>query len=89
MMKKLIFIIPLVIQLAVLGRGIVRSFIKIEKLEKEKKEEKEIEKKLQDFIVKYDNKIKDIDNSYTREEIARNKLQMILPGEKIYRLIEK
>lgn len=88
-MRKLILIIPLVIQFAIVGRGIIRSFIKIEKLEKEKKEQIETKQKLQEFVLKYDDKIKHMDNSYNREEIARNKLQMVLPGEKIYRLIEK
>ncbi|WP_403559390.1 septum formation initiator family protein [Cetobacterium somerae ATCC BAA-474] len=32
--------------------------------------------------------IENINNPFYREKVARNQLQMVLPGEKIYRLIE-
>ncbi|MGL4785809.1 MAG: septum formation initiator family protein, partial [Cetobacterium sp.] len=45
-------------------------------------------KEIESLIVRYDEMIENINNPFYREKVARNQLQMVLPGEKIYRLIE-
>ncbi|MGL5917984.1 MAG: septum formation initiator family protein [Cetobacterium sp.] len=87
-MKNLFLIIPLVMHFAFIGQNIFRSFIKIDKLKIENELKIKHKKELQNLIVKYDLMIEDVNNPFYREQIARNQLQMVLPGEKIYRLIE-
>nr|WP_307775529.1 septum formation initiator family protein [uncultured Cetobacterium sp.] len=87
-MKKLFWIIPLVIHIAFLGQNMFRSFVKIDKLKNEQNIKLRQKEKIEDTIKEYDGMIEKINDPFYREKIARNKLQMVLPGEKIYRLIE-
>lgn len=65
-----------------------RSYIKIKKLNKNliilKKEKRE----LLDSINTYNEDIKKLKIEYYKEEIARNQLKMIKPGEQIYKVIK-
>ncbi|MEG0136451.1 MAG: septum formation initiator family protein [Cetobacterium sp.] len=87
-MKKILWILPLAIHFAFLGQNMFRSFVKIDKLKTEQKLKIKQKKDIEDIIAKYDVMIQDINDPFYREQIARNQLQMVLPGEKIYRLIE-
>jgi cell division protein FtsB len=87
-MKNLFLIIPLAIHFAFLGQNIFRSFVKIDKLKIEYEIKLKHKKDIENLIDRYDGMIKDINNTFYREKVARNQLQMVLPGEKIYRLIE-
>ncbi|MEG0069495.1 septum formation initiator family protein [Cetobacterium sp.] len=87
-MKKILWILPLAIHFAFLGQNMFRSFVKIDKLKTEQKLKIKQKKDIEDIIAKYDIMIQDINDPFYREQIARNQLQMVLPGEKIYRLIE-
>ncbi|MGL4642484.1 MAG: septum formation initiator family protein [Cetobacterium sp.] len=78
----------MVIHFAFLGQNIFRSFVKIDKLKIEQEIKLKKKKEIESLIVKYDEMIEDINNPFYRERVARNQLQMVLPGEKIYRLIE-
>ncbi|MGL4898187.1 MAG: septum formation initiator family protein, partial [Cetobacterium sp.] len=81
-------IVPLVIHFAFLGQNIFRSFVKIDKLKMEQEIKIKQKKEIESLIVRYDEMIENINNPFYREKVARNQLQMVLPGEKIYRLIE-
>ncbi|MDX8335763.1 MULTISPECIES: septum formation initiator family protein [Cetobacterium] len=87
-MKNLLWIVPLVIHFAFLGQNIFRSFVKIDKLKIEQEIKAKQKKDIENLIVKYDEMIENINDQYYREKVARNQLQMVLPGEQIYRLIE-
>ncbi|MBC2851437.1 septum formation initiator family protein [Cetobacterium sp. 8H] len=87
-MKKILWILPLAIHFAFLGQNMFRSFVKIDKLKAERQLKIKQKKDIEDIIAKYDTMIQDINDPFYREQIARNQLQMVLPGEKIYRLIE-
>ena len=87
-MNKILWILPLAIHFAFLGQNMFRSFVKIDKLKAEQKLKIKQKKDIEDIIAKYDIMIQDINDPFYREQIARNQLQMVLPGEKIYRLIE-
>lgn len=86
-MKKLFYIIPLTIHFAFLGQNIFRSFVKIDKLNKMIVQKEQNKKKLENLIKIYNKKIDNMKDMFYRETIARNELQLILPGEQIYRLI--
>lgn len=85
-MKNLLWIV--VIHFAFLGQNIFRSFVKIDKLKIEQELKIKQKKEIESLIVRYDEMIENINNPFYREKVARNQLQMVLPGEKIYRLIE-
>lgn len=87
-MKNLLWIVPLVIHFAFLGQNIFRSFVKIDKLKIEQELKIKQKKEIESLIIRYDEMIENINNPFYREKVARNQLQMVLPGEKIYRLIE-
>lgn len=87
-MKSLFLIVPLVIHFAFIGQNIFRSFVKIDKLKMEQELKIKQKKEKINEIKEYDEMILNINNGFYREKIARNQLQMVLPGEKIYRLIE-
>lgn len=74
--------------ISVLVISIVRSEIKILELEKDVREKEKYRGKLEKEIREYNEKINKIDTPFSRERDARNSLQMVLPGEKIYRFIE-
>lgn len=88
-MKRLLWGLPVIIILGNAGQNIFRSSVRIKKLQNEKYLKIQKKNKLQQLILSYDKKIEDLEDPYKREEIARNRLQMVLPGEKIYRLIDK
>lgn len=68
---------------------IYRSYVKINKLNNEKKM---ILKKIQlekNRIKEYNNSIEALENDFKREQISRDRLQMVKEGEEIYRLINQ
>lgn len=68
---------------------IYRSYVKINKLNSEKKlilEKIQLEK---NRIKEYNNSISALENDFKREQISRDKLQMVKEGEEIYRLINQ
>ena len=68
---------------------IYRSYVKINKLNNEKKiilEKIQLEK---NRIKEYNTSISDLDNDFKREQISRDRLQMVKEGEEIYRLINQ
>lgn len=66
--------------------GIYRSFVKVSKLERELKELKNKQYNLEERISNYEKDIEDLKNTDTKEKVVRNKLQMVKPGEIIYRV---
>lgn len=87
-MKKIFWIIPLAIHFAYLGQDIFRCFVKIDKLQVEQHTRLKEKQELENVIAEYNDMIKNVNDPFYREQIARNKLQMVQPGEKIYRLID-
>ena len=68
---------------------IYRSYAKINKLNNEKKmilEKIQLEK---NRIKEYNNSIEALENDFKREQISRDRLQMVKEGEEIYRLINQ
>ena len=68
---------------------IYRSYVKINKLNNEKKmilEKIQLEK---NRIEEYNNSISALENDFKREQISRDRLQMVKEGEEIYRLINQ
>ena len=68
---------------------IYRSYVKINKLNNEKKmilEKIQLEK---NRIKEYNNSISALENDFKREQISRDRLQMVKEGEEIYRLINQ
>ena len=68
---------------------IYRSYVKINKLKKKKKmilEKIQLEK---NRIEEYNNSISALENDFKREQISRDRLQMVKEGEEIYRLINQ
>ena len=68
---------------------IYRSYVKINKLNNEKKmilEKIQLEK---NRIKEYNNSIEALENDFKREQISRDRLQMVKEGEEIYRIINK
>lgn len=74
--------------ISVIITNIIRSEIKIVELENDIREKEKYKAKLEREVAEYNEKINKIDTSFSRERDARNSLQMVLPGEKIYRFIE-
>lgn len=67
---------------------IYRSFIKVEKLNTNLKILKEEKKDILKSINTYEEKKEKLNINYYKEEIARNYLKMVKPGEKIYKVIK-
>ena len=68
---------------------IYRSYVKINKLNNEKKMilgKIQLEK---NRIKEYNNSIEALENDFKREQISRDRLQMVKEGEEIYRLINQ
>lgn len=68
---------------------IYRSYVKINKLNNEKKmilEKIQLEK---NRIKEYNNSIEALENDFKKEQISRDRLQMVKEGEEIYRLINQ
>lgn len=87
-MKKIILII-IFIHIGFMGKNIFKSLLKIERLRNEKIERTEEVKNLKESILSYETDIKNIQTSFYKEKIARDRLQMVLPGEKLYRMVEE
>lgn len=66
--------------------NIYRSYVKIEKLEKEIKSLKDAQCIIKEKIKNYDDEIEDLKDMDNREKMVRNKLQMVKQGEIIYRV---
>lgn len=69
------------------GSHIYRSYVKIDHLTKERTLILEKKKAALESIDEYDTLLNKINDSYYREKIARDKLQMKKEGEIIYRSI--
>lgn len=68
---------------------IYRSYVKISKLKTEKNQ---ILNKIQldkNKIEEYNSSIKALESDFKREQISRDRLQMVKEGEEIYRLINQ
>lgn len=65
-----------------------RSYIKIKKLNKSLISLKKEKKELLDSISARNEDIKKLKIKYYKEEIARNQLKMVKPGEQIYKVIK-
>ena len=65
-----------------------RSFIKTSKLSVNLSNLKKQKKDILESINTYKEKTKNLKKEYYKEEIARNCLKMVKPGEKIYKVIK-
>lgn len=68
--------------------NIYRSLVKTQKLEKELKDFEDEKVKIQTLIGYYTQEIENLKHIEIKEQVVRNKLQMVKPGEIIYRVIE-
>lgn len=84
--KRIMSIVILLFIVASFTPGIYRSFVKVSKLERELKELKNKQYNLEERISNYEKDIEDLKNTDTKEKVVRNKLQMVKPGEIIYRV---
>ena len=86
---KILCIVVLLDVLYLFLPQIYRSYVKINKLNNEKKiilEKIQLEK---NRIKEYNTSISALDNDFKREQISRDRLQMVKEGEEIYRLINQ
>lgn len=84
--KRIAAVLFLLINLASFAPNIYRSFVKISKLENELSSLKETEKNLIEKIDNYNKETEALKDDYNKEKLVRNKLQMVKPGEIIYRV---
>lgn len=84
--KRIAAVLFLLINLASFAPNIYRSFVKISKLENELSSLKETEKNLIEKIDNYNEETEALKDDYNKEKLVRNKLQMVKPGEIIYRV---
>lgn len=84
--KRIAAVLFLLINLASFAPNIYRSFVKISKLENELSSLKETEKNLIEKIDNYNKETESLKDDYNKEKLIRNKLQMVKPGEIIYRV---
>lgn len=68
--------------------SIYRSNAKIEKFEKELANLESKKKDIKVSIDYYEKEIKSLEKIENKEKVVRNKLQMVKPGEIIYRVIK-
>lgn len=68
---------------------IYRSHVKISKLKTEKNQILEKIQLNKNKIEEYNNSIKALESDFKREQISRDRLQMVKEGEEIYRLINQ
>lgn len=87
-MKKITLII-IFIHIGFMGKNTFKSLLKIERLRNEKMEKLEQINSLKESIVSYETDIKNVQTPFYKEKIARDRLQMILPEEKLYRMVEE
>lgn len=86
--KRIGAVLFIVINLASFTPNIYRSHVKVKKLEHELNVLKETEKDIKEQIEYYNQEIKNLEDIENREKTVRNKLQMVKPGEIIYRVAE-
>lgn len=67
---------------------LIRSYSKKEKLIKNLKDLKEEKNKILIEIKSYEEKTNKLETEYYKEELARNYLKMVKPGEEIYKVIK-
>ncbi len=86
--KRVLAVLFIILNLASFAPNIYRSYVKVSKLEKELAELKKTEISIEEQIEKYNQEIESLKEISTKEKIVRNKLQMVKPGEIIYRVAE-
>lgn len=86
--KRVLTVLFIILNLASFAPNIYRSYVKVSKLEKELAELKKTEISIEEQIEKYNQEIESLKEISTKEKIVRNKLQMVKPGEIIYRVAE-
>ncbi len=86
--KRVLAVLFIILNLASFAPNIYRSYMKVSKLEKELAELKKTEISIEEQIEKYNQEIESLKEISTKEKIVRNKLQMVKPGEIIYRVAE-
>lgn len=86
--KRVFAVLFIILNLASFAPNIYRSYVKVSKLEKELAELKKTEISIEEQIEKYNQEIESLKEISTKEKIVRNKLQMVKPGEIIYRVAE-
>ena len=64
-----------------------RSYVKMEKLQREQNDIKEKIELAKNKIEDYNRRIDKLEDDFQREKIARDKLQMVKETEEIYRFI--
>lgn len=64
-----------------------RSYVKMEKLQREQNDIKEKIELAKNKIEDYNRRIDKLEDDFQREKIARDKLQMVKEKEEIYRFI--
>lgn len=86
--KKIVFTLCFLVVLSTYFSKIYRSYIKISKLNTEKENIKSQKEKIKDDMKNYDEKIEKLKKDFYVEEIARNELKFVKPGEVIYKVIK-
>ena len=86
--KRVLAVLFIILNLTSFAPNIYRSYMKVSKLEKELAELKKTEISIEEQIEKYNQEIESLKEISTKEKIVRNKLQMVKPGEIIYRVAE-
>ncbi len=86
--KRIAAALFIILNLASFVPSIYRSHIKVVKLENELCTLKETQKNIKEEIENYEKETEALKDISNREKIVRNKLQMVKPGEIIYRVAE-
>lgn len=86
--KRVLAVLFIILNLASFAPNIYRSYVKVSKLEKELAELKKTKISIEEQIERYNQEIESLKEISTKEKIVRNKLQMVKPGEIIYRVAE-
>ena len=86
--KRVLAVLFIILNLASFAPNIYRSYMKVSKLEKELAELKKTKISIEEQIERYNQEIESLKEISTKEKIVRNKLQMVKPGEIIYRVAE-
>lgn len=86
--KKIVFTLCFLVVLSTYFSKIYRSYIKISKLNLERENIKSQKEKIENDMKSYDEKIEKLKKDFYVEEIARNELKFVKPGEVIYKVIK-
>lgn len=84
--KRILAVLFILLNLASFAPNIYRSIVKVSKLENELLSIRETENSIRERIESYDKEMEDLKDIDNREKMVRDKLQMVKPGEKIYRV---